>query len=261
MTDLDQQRVAAWIGDAFAILCVRISRSSLAETRLRRGFESILRELGTSPLRLIARRSPLPAARGSVTSADLRHILSALDAALTVFDRYAWVLTPTQHRARELVLAARCHAAEELAAAPQRLAARACSRREPATALAADTGALAATAPAANIDATPVGANTAHEVVTASSPSRADMGLERRVGTIVASDRADASFGQPNLAAASEAPDHDESLRPAKLRRKSATLATAAAVPSQAAAPSRTSRSHSRNAEAAPLPAIALSLA
>jgi hypothetical protein len=114
MTELDQQRVAEWIGDAFAILCVRIGGVSAAERNLRLGFEALLRQLGTSPLRMIAHHAP-PAFRTTTASnADLRHIRTALDSCLTIFARYDPVLNTDQRRIQLLVRATRRYADEEL---------------------------------------------------------------------------------------------------------------------------------------------------
>lgn len=114
MTERDQHRIAAWIGDAFAILCVRIDGFSAAEKQVRSGFEEILRQLGTSPLR-IAARVPPPFGRERATSAaDLRHILKALDACLAVFARYQPGLDEAQRRIQRLVTATRTHADEAL---------------------------------------------------------------------------------------------------------------------------------------------------
>ena len=114
MTDLDQQRIAEWIGDAFAILCVRIGGLSAAERNLRLGFEAILRQLGTSPLRVVANSRPPLYSRATASTADLRHILKALDCCLTVFQRYDAVLTEAQRRVQFLVRATRRFADEEL---------------------------------------------------------------------------------------------------------------------------------------------------
>lgn len=116
VTDPDRQRIAEWIGDAFAILCVRTGGISAAERKLRLSFEAILRELGTSPLRVIARGLPSPPRRMPATAADLRHIAKALDACLRIFARYETVLTPHQRKIRELVAAARQFAEQELQA-------------------------------------------------------------------------------------------------------------------------------------------------
>jgi hypothetical protein len=130
MTDLDQQRVAEWIGDAFAILCVRTGSRSAAETQLRLGFESLLRQLGTSPLRLISRTAPPVFQLAAASPSDLRQIIKALDSCLTVFDRYDAVLNAAQRRIQILVRATRRFADEELGA---RIAARAlASGRRPA---------------------------------------------------------------------------------------------------------------------------------
>lgn len=113
MTEIAQQRVAEWIGDAFAILCVRVGGLSKAEVNLRLGFEAILRQLGTSPLRLVA-ESPPPVTRVPATTADLRLIRKALDSCLAVFQRYERVLTPPQRRVHALVQSTREFAEQEL---------------------------------------------------------------------------------------------------------------------------------------------------
>lgn len=115
MTDLDNRRIAEWIGDAFAILCVRVSGCSTAETKVRLGVEAILRHLGTPPLRAITARPPPLFAQTGASSADLRHILKALDCCLAVFNRYAAVLTPAERRIEILIRATRRHTEEELA--------------------------------------------------------------------------------------------------------------------------------------------------
>jgi hypothetical protein len=114
--NVDQQRIAEWIGDAFAILCVRGPAGSEAETNLRRGFEAILRELGSSPLRVLAggkvpMQRPVPASTG-----DLRQIIKALDSCLAAFGRYDPVLTTAQRKTQVLIRATRRYAEEELAA-------------------------------------------------------------------------------------------------------------------------------------------------
>ena len=115
MNALDQQRIAEWIGDAFAILCMRLGGFSAAEHNLRLGFDAILRQLGTSPLRMVAKNSALaPLSATTASSADLRHIVKALDSCLAIFERYDAVLTSTQRRIQILVRAARCHAEDEL---------------------------------------------------------------------------------------------------------------------------------------------------
>jgi hypothetical protein len=114
MTDLDQQRIAEWIGDAFAILCVRVGGLSAAERNLRLGFEAILRQLGTSPLREVARSTPPLYTRATATMSDLRQILKALDSCLAVFQRYDAVLNHAQRRIQILVRATRRFAEEEL---------------------------------------------------------------------------------------------------------------------------------------------------
>jgi hypothetical protein len=113
---VDQQRIAEWIGDAFAILCVRGPAGSEAETNLRRGFESILRQLGSSPLRAVTEgrvpvQKPMPA-----SASDLKHIIKALDSCLAAFGRYDPVLTVTQRKTQVLIRATRRFAEEELAA-------------------------------------------------------------------------------------------------------------------------------------------------
>jgi hypothetical protein len=119
MTEPDQQRIAEWIGDAFAILCVRVGGLSRAETNLRLGFEAILRQLGTPPLRIIA-ASPPAFGRGAVTTAELRLIRKALDCCAAVFQRYERVLTPSQRRNQALVRSARDFAEQELRAREMR---------------------------------------------------------------------------------------------------------------------------------------------
>jgi hypothetical protein len=114
MTDLDQQRIAEWIGDAFAILCVRVSGLSPAERNLRLGFEAILRQLGTSPLCVVAKSAPPLHTRATASTADLRHILKALDSCLAIFQRYDAVLNHAQRRMQILVRATRRFAEEEL---------------------------------------------------------------------------------------------------------------------------------------------------
>lgn len=114
MTELDQRRIAEWIGDAFAILCVRVGGFSEAENKVRLGFESILRQLGTPPLRAITKAPPPLFAPTGASVADLRHIIKALDSCLAVFDRYSAVLTDTQRRVAILVRATRRHAHEEI---------------------------------------------------------------------------------------------------------------------------------------------------
>ena len=114
MTDLDQQRISEWIGDAFAILCVRVGGLSAAERNLRLGFEAILRHLGTSPLRVVAKSTPPLHTRATASTWDLRHILKALDSCLAVYQRYDAVLNPAQRRTQILVRATRRYADEEL---------------------------------------------------------------------------------------------------------------------------------------------------
>ena len=115
MTDLDNRRIAEWIGDAFAILCVRVGGCSAAEAKVRLGVEAILRHLGTPPLRAITTRPPPLFAQAGASNSDLRHILKALDCCLGIFDRYAAVLTPDERRIEILVRATRRHTQEELA--------------------------------------------------------------------------------------------------------------------------------------------------
>jgi hypothetical protein len=111
---LDRRRIAEWIGDAFAILCVRVSGYSQAEKHLRLGFEAILRQLGTSPLGAIT-KSPLPPyAPPSATAADLRLIIKALDSCLATFERYSAVLNPSHQRMEVLIRATRRFAEEAL---------------------------------------------------------------------------------------------------------------------------------------------------
>lgn len=114
MTALDQRRIAEWIGDAFAILCVRVGGFSETETKLRLGFEAILRQLGTPPLRAITKAPPPLFAQTGASTADLRHIIKALDCCLAVFNRYAAVLTTRQRHIELLIKATRRHADEEL---------------------------------------------------------------------------------------------------------------------------------------------------
>jgi hypothetical protein len=116
VTALDQQRVAEWIGDAFAILCVRLSGHSDAEANLRLGFESILRELRIPPLGVVAKAAPAPYRRIAATPADLRHIVKALDSCLALFQRYERVLTPSQRSTCQLVQDTRRYAGQELEA-------------------------------------------------------------------------------------------------------------------------------------------------
>lgn len=114
MKDLDQQRVAEWIGDAFAILCVRVGGLSAAEKNLRLSFEALLRQLGTSPLRLVTNKPPPPTRASPASTGDLRHIAKALDACLAVFQRYDAVLDVAQRRLLFLVRATRRYAQEEI---------------------------------------------------------------------------------------------------------------------------------------------------
>lgn len=116
VTVQDQQRVAEWIGDAFAILCVRQSGLSDAETNLRLGFEAILRQLRIPPLEVVAKSAPVPYRRIAATPADLRHILKALNSCIAIFDRYERILTSTQRRTLGMVEDARRFTQQELEA-------------------------------------------------------------------------------------------------------------------------------------------------
>jgi hypothetical protein len=116
MNALDQQRVAEWIGDAFAILCVRQSGISDAEKNLRLGFESILRQLRIAPLGVVAKAAPAPYRRITATNADLRHIVKALDSCLAIFQRYEAILPPKQREMQRLVQDTRRFAEQELEA-------------------------------------------------------------------------------------------------------------------------------------------------
>ena len=116
MTPVDQQRIAEWIGDAFAILCVRISGFSEAETNLRLGFEAILRQLRIPPLGVVAKAAPAPYRRVGATPADLRHILKALNSCDAIFQRYERVLTPLQRDIQRLVRETRRYAEQEIEA-------------------------------------------------------------------------------------------------------------------------------------------------
>jgi hypothetical protein len=113
MKPADQQRIAEWIGDAFAIFCVRQGGASVADKNVRLGFEALLRHLGTPPLQLRAKTPPLPD-DVSASSTDLRHIIKALDACLAVFERHDSALTTAQRRMQSLVRSTRRHADEEL---------------------------------------------------------------------------------------------------------------------------------------------------
>jgi hypothetical protein len=114
VTALDQQRVAEWVGDAFAILCVRQSGLSDAETNLRLGFETILRQLRIPPLGVVAKSAPAPFRRIAATATDLRHISKALDCCLAIFERYDAILTPAQRDMQRLVQQTRRFAEQEL---------------------------------------------------------------------------------------------------------------------------------------------------
>jgi hypothetical protein len=114
VTALDHQRVAEWIGDAFAILCVRQSGLTDAETNLRLGFERILRHLRVPPLGVVARSAPAAYRPINATTDDLRHIAKALDSCLAILQRYDPVLTPSQREMQRLVQETRCYAEQEL---------------------------------------------------------------------------------------------------------------------------------------------------
>src|SRR4051812_14020855 len=114
MTELDRQKVAEWIGDAFAILCVRISSASAAEKNLRLGFETMMRQLGTPPLRMVTRGTAPAFCAVIASKGDLRTIVKALDCCLAIFHRYEAVLTEAQRRIQILVRATKRYAEEEL---------------------------------------------------------------------------------------------------------------------------------------------------
>lgn len=116
MTAPDQRRVAERIGDAFSILCVRLSGVSDTEASLRLGFEAILRHLRIPPLGVVAKSAPAPFRRIPATSADLRHILRALDSTLRIFQRYHAALTPSDRELQRLVQETRGYAEQELEA-------------------------------------------------------------------------------------------------------------------------------------------------
>lgn len=116
MTAQDQQRLAAWIGDAFAILCVRQSGLSDAETNLRLGFEAILRQLRIPPLEVVSKSAPAPYRPIAATPADLRHILKALNSCIAIFERYEPVLTAHQRSTLRMVQNARRFTEQELEA-------------------------------------------------------------------------------------------------------------------------------------------------
>lgn len=120
MTEFDQKRIANWIGDAFAILCVRAGGGSPAERKVRLGFEAILRQLGTPPLRIITRSLPPPGRAVSATAADWRQIVHALDRCRAVFSRYGHLLDAAQQRTRALVETTRTFAYDALRARSQR---------------------------------------------------------------------------------------------------------------------------------------------
>lgn len=141
MTEFDHQRIANGIGDAFAILCVRASGGSAAERNVRLGFEAILRQLGTPPLRFIARSVPPPDRPVTASAADWRHILHSLDRCRTVFARYDGLLTAAQQRTRALLETTRTFAEAELRSRSQR-------SKSAETAAAATDSALLAASPA-----------------------------------------------------------------------------------------------------------------
>jgi hypothetical protein len=114
MTDVDRRRITEWIGDAFAILCVRVGGYSEAESKVRLGVEAILRQLGTPPLRAITRSPPPLFSQSGASTADLRHIIKALDCSLAIFDRYASALNTAERRVELLIRATRRYAEEEL---------------------------------------------------------------------------------------------------------------------------------------------------
>src|SRR5690349_4354393 len=87
---------------------------SAADTNLRLGFEAILRQLGTSPLRVVTQKPPPLVSSIPASAADLRHIIKALDSSLRVFARYDPILNPAQRRIQILVRATRRYAEEEL---------------------------------------------------------------------------------------------------------------------------------------------------
>lgn len=111
---LDRRRIAEWIGDAFAVLCVRVSGYSRAEKHLRLGFEAILRQIGTSPLGAITKTPLPPYAPPSATAADLRLIIKALDSCLATFERYGAVLNSSHQKIETLIRTTRQFAEEAL---------------------------------------------------------------------------------------------------------------------------------------------------
>jgi sugar phosphate isomerase/epimerase len=116
VTALDQQRIAERIGDAFAILCVRLSGHSVAEARLRLGLEAIVRHLGIPPLGMVAKVAPAPYRRIAATPADLRQILKALDSSLAIFQRYEAALAPAERELQRLVRETRVFVQRDLEA-------------------------------------------------------------------------------------------------------------------------------------------------
>lgn len=114
MTDFDQRRIQHWIGDAFTLLCVRSASASQYEKKLRLGFEVILRNLGTSPLQIIATSVLPPCRLVSASKSDLRRILLALDRCLALYQRYDALLDAAQRRICGLVETTRHFALQEL---------------------------------------------------------------------------------------------------------------------------------------------------
>ena len=114
MTRLEQQRITEWIGDAFAILCVRVAGLSVTERNLRLGFEAILRQLGIPPLRMLERANLPSYGRITASTTDLRQIIKALDSCLAIYTRYDAVLSTAQRRIQILVRATKRFAEEEL---------------------------------------------------------------------------------------------------------------------------------------------------
>lgn len=114
MTELDQRRITERIRDAFAILCVRTSGRSEAETKLRLGFEALLRHLGTSPLHEVAKTRMPTKPSTAASPADLRNIIHALDGCLAILERYDAVLSTSQRRIQFLARATRRFAEDVL---------------------------------------------------------------------------------------------------------------------------------------------------
>jgi hypothetical protein len=113
MTASDESHVAEWISDSFAIVCSRIGGFSDRERNIRRGFEAIMRQLGT-PLIPPADASPADGFATGTSSDDLQQILQALDSSLTVFARYDRALTNAERRIQILLRATRRYTGEEL---------------------------------------------------------------------------------------------------------------------------------------------------